>query len=279
MKILQTALLCACAIAGQASATPVFQLGVNNSLGFQSVANKTGVAGGIAVGDQYYGVINVQDIANTVSGSTLWNANNVPANPPIDSFTGYFLAQVMGVTATPSASGTFYSVKLGVATNPDPNGVFSAAELGAGSMMKLYTDTNSAYTTGLVATDIAHATDGTFWGSLGMNSASNYWTFAISPPGFAAPGVSFGGLNFTQNNSGLSWGKVLDPNCTVGNCLFDMPFSSTLSQNASGAWQFNINDPAVLHPVPLPAAGWLLGSGLIALLGMRGKRKYRAAIV
>ena len=279
MKILQTALLCACAIAGQASAAPVFQLGVNNSLGFQSVANKTGAAGGIAVGDQYYGVINVQDIANTVSGSTLWNANNVPANPPIDSFTGYFLAQVTGVTATPSALGTFYSVQLGVATS-DPNNVFSATDLSQGTMMKLYTDTGTAYTTASVATDIAHATDGTFWGSLGMNSASNYWKFAISPPGFAAPGVSFGGLNFVQNNSGLTWGKVLDTNCGVaGGCLEDMPFSSTLSLNASGVWQFNINDPAVLHPVPLPAAGWLLGSGLIALLGMRGKRKYRAAIV
>jgi hypothetical protein len=145
-------------------------------------------------------------------------------------------------------------------------------------MMKLYTDTGSAYTTGAVATDIAHATDGTFWGSLGMTSASNHWTFAISPPGFAAPGVSFGSLNFVQNNSGLTWGKVLDTNCTVGSCLVDMPFSSTLSQNAGGAWQFNVNDPAVLHPVPLPAAGWLLGSGLIGLLGLSGRRKRRAAL-
>ncbi|MDP2026004.1 VPLPA-CTERM sorting domain-containing protein [Sulfuriferula sp.] len=273
MKILQTALLCACAIAGQASAAPVFQLGVDNNMGFQSVANKTGNANSIAVGDLYYGVINVQDIA---TGTTSWNANNV--STPIDSFTGYFLTQVTGVTATVTALGTFYSAQLGVATNPDPNGVFTAGELSAGTMMKLYTDTSTAYTTGgPVAADIAHATDGSLWASLGFTSASNYWTLAVAPGGFAASGSSFGGLNFMTNNSGMAWAKVLDTNCGVaGGCLEDMKFVSTFSQTSGGAWQANVNDPATLHPVPLPAAGWLLGSGLVALLGLRGKRKYRA---
>ena len=277
MKILQTALLCACAIAGQASAAPVFQLGVDNNMGFQSVVNKTGNANSIAVGDLYYGVINVQDIATTTSGSTLWNANNVPTSPPIDSFTGYFLTQVTGVTSAVTSSGTYYSVQLGVATNPDPNGVLSAAELGQGTMMKLYTDTSTAYTTGSVATDIAHATDGTFWASLGFTQASDYWSLAISPAGSIAVGASYGGLNFISNNTGLSWSKVLDLHCAAaGGCLEDMKFVSTFSQTSGGAWQANVNDPATLHPVPLPAAGWLLGSGLVALLGLRGKRKYRA---
>jgi hypothetical protein len=276
MKILQTALLCACAIAGQASAAPVFQLGVDNNMGFQSVVNKTGNANGIAVGDLYYGVINVQNIATR---TTSWNANNVSA--PIDSFTGYFLTQVTSVTAFPSGQGTLYSAQLGVATS-DPNGIFSVAELMAGSMMKLYTDTRTAYTTGgSVATDIAHATDGSLWASLGFTSpGNNYWTLVITPAGFAAPGSSFGGLNFITNNSGMAWDKVLDTNCGVdGGCLEDMKFVSTFSQTSGGAWQANVNDPATLHPVPLPAAGWLLGSGLVALLGLRGKRKYRAAIV
>ena len=218
MKILQTALLCACAIAGQASAAPVFQLGVDNAMGFQSVVNKTGNPNSIAMGDLYYGVINVQDIA---TGSTSWNANNVPP-APIDSFSGYFLTQVTSVTATVVPNlGTFYSAQLGVATSPDPYGVFSTAELNAGTLMKLYTDTGTAYTTGgPVAADIAHATDGNLWGSLGFTSASNYWTLVAAPGGFAASGSSFGGLNFITNNSGMAWNKVLDTNCGVaGGCL------------------------------------------------------------
>jgi len=274
MKIMQVALLCAGAIAGQTWAAPVFQLGVDNNLGFQSVANKTGGANSVAVGDIFYGIINAQDIS---SGTTTWNANNVSA--PIDSFTGYFLTQVTSVTATPTTLGTFYSAQLGVATS-DPNHVFSATDLSAGTMMKLYTDTNTAYTTGgPVATDIAHATDGNFWGSLGFTQSSNYWTLAITPAGFSASGASFGGLNFINNNSGLTWNQVLDTNCSAtGGCLSDMKFSSTFSQNTGGVWQANINDPAILQPVPLPAAGWLMGSGLLALARLSRRRKNGSAI-
>ena len=273
MKILQTGLLCVCAIAGQASAAPVFQLGVDNNMGFQSVVNKTGAANSIAVGDLYYGIINVQNIS---TGTTSWNANNVSA--PLDTFTGYFVNQVTSVVATVvPGQGTYYSAQLGVA-NSDPNGILSAAELSAGTMMKLFTDTGTAYTTGgSVATDIAHATDGTFWASLGFTQAANYWTLAIAPSGSAASGSSFGGLNFINNNSGLAWNKVLDTNCSSGACLEDMKFVSTFSQTAGGAWQANVNDPATLHPVPLPAAGWLLGSGLLALAGWSGRRKHGVA--
>jgi len=274
MKIMQVALLCVGAIAGQAWAVPVFQLGVDNNMGFQSVANKTGSPNSIAAGDLYYGIINVQDIS---AGTTSWNANNVAA--PIDTFTGYFLTQVKSVTATSTPMGTFYNAQLGVATSADPNGVLSAAELGSGTVMKLFTDTSTPYTTGgPVATDIAHATDGAMWGSLGFTQAGNYWTVAVSPSGMAASGASFGGLNFINNNSGLSWNKVLDTSCgTGGGCLEDMKFASTFTQAPAGSvWQANVNDPATLNPVPLPAAGWLMGSGLLALIKLSGRRKNRS---
>lgn len=272
MKIMQLALLGVTALAGQAWAAPVFQMGVDNNLGFQSVANNTSGPNTIAVGDLYYGVINVQDIS---SGTTSWNANNV--SPPIDSFSGYFLTQVTSVTATPTALGTIYTAQLGVASS-DPNHVFSTADLNAGTMMKLYTDTGTAYTTGgPVATDIAHATDGTFWASLGFAQSVDHWGLVITPTGFAASGSTYGGLDFINNNSGLTWNKVLDTTCdTAGGCMVGMKFASTFSQTtAGGAWQSNINDPATLHPVPLPAAGWLLGSGLLALLKLSSKRKNR----
>ncbi|MES2365075.1 MAG: VPLPA-CTERM sorting domain-containing protein [Pseudomonadota bacterium] len=278
MKIMQVALLCAGAIGGQVWAAPVFQIGVDNNLGFQSVANNSGGPNQIAVGDLYYGVINVQDIANTATGTTSWNANNVSSNPPIDSFSGYFVTQVTSVTATSTPLGTIYTAQLGVASS-DPNGVFSAAELSAGTMMKLYTDTSTAYTTGgPVATDIAHATDGNFWASLGFAQSGDHWGLVITPTGFAATGSTYGGLDFINNNSGLTWNKVLDTTCDVsGGCMVSMKFASTFSQaTAGGAWQTNINDPATLQPVPLPAAGWLMGSGLLALVRLSSKRKNRA---
>lgn len=250
---------------GHAYATPVFQMGVDNNLGFQSVVNKTG-GSTIAVGDIFYGVINVQDIS---AGTTSWNANNVGA--PLDSFTGYFVTQATNVTATATSLGTFYSIQFGVASS-DPNHVFSASELSSGAMMKLYTDTATAYTTGgPVATDIAHATDGTYWATLGFTGGGGYWTGAISPPGVAASNTSYGGLNFITDNTGLVWDKVLDKNCgTPSGCLEDMKFISTFTPTAGGAWQIDLNDPATMHPigpraVPLPAAIWFLGTGLLAL--------------
>lgn len=252
-----------------ANAAPIFQLGVDNNLGFQSVVNKTG-GPTIAAGDIFYGAINLQDIS---SGTTSWNANNV--GTPIDSFTGYFVARAANVTATVTSLGTFYSIQFGVASS-DPNGVLSSADLSAGAMMKLFTDTSTAYTSGgPVATDIANATDGKHWATLGFNSSGGYWTGTVSPTGFAAAGSSWGGFNFITNNTGLSWNKVVDTNCSVaGGCPVDMKFVSTFSATSGGAWQVNFNDPAVMHPVPLPAALWLLGSGLFGL-GISLRRKTR----
>ena len=266
-SLLQAVVFFACVASGQASATPVFKLGVDNDLGYQSVANKTG-GSAVAVGDLFYGVINIQTIS---SGATTWNANNVTA--PLDSFTGYLLTRVTSVVSTSTSLGTFTSFQLGVAKS-DPNHIFSASELASGAMMKFYTDTTTAYTTGgPVATDIAHATNGTPWATLGFTGASNYWTMAANPFG---SGAAYGGLNIINNNTGLNWSKVVDTNCTTpGGCLVDMKFVSTFSQTGGGAWQLNLNDPATMHPVPLPAAAWLMGSGLFALGGLPMWRKKR----
>ncbi len=253
----------AMASGGTAMAAPVFQLGVDNTLGFQAVANKTGSSSSFAVGDILYGVLNLQDIS---AGTTSWNANNVSS--PYDSVTGYFVSEIKAVSSTVVPGfGTFYSLKMGAASS-DPLGVFSAADLAAKTIFKLFIDTSTPYTTGgPIHADIARATDGTLWISMGMTSPNNYWSVAIGPTGFGA-GTS-GGLDLITNNTGLTFSKVLDTSCGVmGGCLVDMKFVSTMSATGGGAWAININDPAVMHPVPLPAAAWLLGSGLAGLFGV-----------
>lgn len=271
---LQVAVFLACAATGQAFATPVFQLGADNTLGFQSVGNKTG-DDTIKVGDLIYGVINAQDVS---TGTTLWNANNVSSDPPLDSFTGYFVTRIDSIEITPVPSGLTARLGLGVA-NSDPNNVLSSSELASGAMMKLFTDTTTAFTTGgSVGTDIGNATDGTHWGTLGFNSTENYWTVALTS--LSPSGTSFGGLNFIENQSGMSWEKVLDTGCgTAGGCEVDMKFNATYAPRAAGdPWQVNFNDPATLHPVPLPAAVWLFGSGMLALAGLPlGRKKRRLA--
>ena len=255
--------------AGYASAAPLFTAGQDNVLGFQAVGNKTG-APTLTVGDKFFGVANVQD--NTVNGGVIWNAQNVSS--PYDSFSGYFLTEIKKVTAILFGSSTLYSVEMGVATS-DPNGVMSAADLAAGTIMKLFTDTTSPYTSGgSVGTDIANSTNGALWASLGMTSAGGYWNVLVAPSGSVVSSGSNGGINFITNNTGMNWAKVTDPGCTGGGC--DMVFTSTFSTLA-GAWQFGINDPATMHPlaVPLPAAAWLLGSGLIGLTGLARRKTLR----
>ena len=263
VAILSMFFLAVCSIE-RVGAAPLFTSGQDNILGFQAVGNKTG-AGTPAVGDIYYGVANIQD--NTVGGGVIWNAKNV--STPYDSVSGVLVTEVKKVTATSTGLGIVYSLEMGVASS-DPTGVMSSADLAAGTIMKLFTDTTTPYTSGgPVASDIANATNGALWASLGMTGpGGGSWTWTISPGG--AGGTS-GGINFITNNTGMSWAKVADPGCTGGGC--DMVFSSTYSTLA-GAWQYGINSRATIHPltVPLPAAAWLLGSGLIGLASLARRK-------
>lgn len=272
---LKMAAVLPCMLVIQAQAAPVFQLGVENSMGFHGVANKQGSASSsLVAGDILYGIVNANNIYTTANGTT-WNDHNTPV---YDTLTGYFAAKVVSVnTYTVPAgfgvfSGTYTNYTFGAlgSTDVDPGGVFNAADKTAQTLVKFYTDTNNGYkTNGPVATDISQVTDGTPWASFGF-AGGGYWSATTAPVG---NGTS-GGVNFISNNTGLNWGKVLDNTCGVtGGCLVDMAFESSFSQTTGGAWSFSISDPARMNPVPVPAAAWLLGSGLLGFGAILRKRK------
>jgi hypothetical protein len=273
--LLKLAVLLPCMFVIQAQAAPVFQLGAENNMGFHGVANKQGsTSSNLVAGDILYGIVNANNIYTTANG-TSWNDNNTPV---YDTLTGYFAAKVLSVNSftVPAGNGVFsgtytkYTFGALVSTDVDPGGVFNAADKTAQTLVKFYTDTTNGYeTNGTVADDISKVTDGTPWASFGF-AGGGYWSASTAPVG---NGTS-GGVNFISNNTDLNWGKVLDTACGVtGGCLVDMAFESSFSKTTGGAWSFSISDPARMSPVPVPAAAWLLGSGLLGFGAMLRKKK------
>jgi len=84
--------------------------------------------------------------------------------------------------------------------------------------------------------------------------------------------VTFNGL--LSNGSSVSQTVTLDNLTGVQTYVFDSAFSNVVSVNwAQGGPDFYQFDNVNAAPVPVPAAAWLLGSGLIGLIGARKKAR------
>ncbi|MBU1689166.1 MAG: PEP-CTERM sorting domain-containing protein [Gammaproteobacteria bacterium] len=248
---------------------------MNNVLTFTTAQNVVdNGTPGTSVGDLFYGILNITNIR--AGGIERWDAQNVVGATPIDSFSGYYLAEVKSIyTAFPSSTPYAAAISLGPVSGGvvDPFGKFSASELAAGAMAKLFVDDGATATAfemnGSVSDDINKATDGTPWGTLGFNDTNNYWNALVFKNGRI---LGLGGLDFIANATGFGLLPINDPTCPT--CApVDLYFSTVASANSvSGAWQFIGANDGTLHPVPEPSILFLAFAGLAGLFWSRNRR-------
>jgi hypothetical protein len=326
MKQGLTAAAVALAFSAGAQAAPVFDLGTNrvffdnvenqyrttaacaavagsclaatagDPAGYQRI-NPT-IAGNVAVGDIFVGILNVQNIRNE-GGIDVYNS--VPGN----RFTGYFAQQVTSV-AGPAVGHPTAHITLGTATT-DPFGI-----LAAGEMFRLYSDTPSFTTGGTggdpndVSASIAAATAGTLWAALGLSAtpdgyayshtdltqtvtSSNTEAFLALDLKLAGPGYNAGTLaKINDINESEVGGTTIALVCTGAelasptiSCT-DFVGTSEIEPNAefdsfngpaagTSPWMYASNDPfRLVQVVPTPGTLALTGLALV-ILGLRRK--------
>ncbi len=137
--------------------------------GYQTV--NPAVPNNVQRGDLFIGIFQVREISNNVTGAT-WSQS---LQPDLDQLTGYFVQEVIDVGAPPdffdSAQTQFDHIELGVASVPDP---FDVVNTAAGEMFAIFRDDSSMgdadtpfSNTGPILGNIATATDGTLFATLG----------------------------------------------------------------------------------------------------------------
>lgn len=317
-------LVAACALlAGSAYALPQFAAGKVNSINFQAYENAyrtnadcaasggclgagTGPAGwqlvdplipgNIKKGDVFAGVLEVTKI---VQSSWFESAT--------DQFTGYFAQQVVDVdTTTPTnAVATLGTVAV------DPFG-----KLAAGEMFRLYTDSSTTVNltgSGLAAqlASIASATDGTYWGTLGLDglgAASKTFAYTVDDATKTIFDTGYKGKNesslvvLTQgpsynlpkilkgndpgealmggvavNNLNIFGDKVTCTAADIANplvkCADAVGNADIKATDGSGPWIYNVNDPLFISLVPEPGSIALVGIALVGVAGIARSRK------
>jgi len=264
-------------------------------------------SGTISVGDQFWGVMNLQNLTNAgadSSGQTGPDIWPLGGSVPPPEITGYFATEVAFVGPPGSSAPPYHPITAGSAdiatiilkATTDPNGI-----LAAGDVMNIYEDANIDYNDATQLSARTTGTDGSLLGSFAMPAnpydpgATSYWyTLApVTPPTVGNIGESYGGLVEGANAFPFAFGPVNDPNETyssnaqLANGLdVDFWFNSELFTLAAGAasgfavgddlsMHFGSNDPGVFMPVsviPEPSTIILLGMGLVGMAAIGRKR-------
>lgn len=183
----------------------------------------------IIVGDHIVGIISIQHI--NVGGTITWFQSAT------DQISGIFAQRVYAIvfpdTFDPIGAQTLPHLVLGPPTvttfkGPDGTTVNVSGMLSGNEMLALYHQTGAGTTTyefnGTMADDVAKATDGTLWLTLGYTSGLNsvygdgdddgysYSHVTLTGPLANFTGESWAQLNAIRNNTGYSFAGINDPN-------------------------------------------------------------------
>ena len=151
------------------------------------------------------------------------------------------------------------SVQLSAAPGSIGSFIFGSTPSGANPYVNSFTGASDSQNVDAGGHALPSATwdDGTGVGTLDMGSFYANWN----------------GTNFNQGTTAAMTVDVLS--CDPGNlnCGFDASWTSTIVGGAfdgqTGSWNFS----GTVSAVPVPAAAWLMGSGLVGLVGVARRRR------
>lgn len=264
----------------------------------------------LVVGDHFFGIFNIQNISVGANPSHWFQSGT-------DQISGVFAQRVESVYIPPvadpfdPAQTNLVHVTLGLPTiSSFTRGADTASTvglLGPGEMFSLYHQTGGGTTVfeanGTMADDLAKATDGTKFFSLGFSPGAdlNYETLAdntgffyshanLPGPLLNFTGEAWGGLNVVFNGTGFpTFLGLNDPSENemgwtvpfVTPLFTDVILSSELEPNPTSIsfggispWDLRSNDPGTIHPTPEPSTMVLLGAGLLGL-GAYTRKKFK----
>jgi len=252
-----------------------FQTPIEGTLSFDTL---TGAGTGTVVPFQFFGGdstlpatavgIQMQTVGDGVGGSgTLvlgnmlfnWNTNNgIPVSIVLDA-AGFFNGDLTGggAGASPASDGTYNS--------SIPNGGY----LGLGPIPIATTAYNTTNAPGCVTGNCMNVAVSGFLPVI-VDTTDNQFDYTANDGGgaWSIPAVDGGPAT---NTSGIAGSPFVDGPFTGFNPNFDIASMTFASQDAAGS--IARLDLGPVPAVPVPAAVWLFGSGLLGLVGVARRKK------